>query len=243
MENYLFENIIGEDIILNVHDSITEKGISDYPKSGNRITFIENCKELFTELFSGFNDKKLTVLDIGSNGGIFSIYCAPICNKVYAIEASAVLCKAIREFSSSFDNIAVCNNAISSKDGMINFFFFPDCTGQSTIHNRAKAKNAEAIKVSVNAYTILSFIERYKIEYVDICKVDIEGEEVNLFSNESIESLAPYVDKFWIEVHHTAHINGKQMEQNYKEITQRFKNNGYSLYEDIDHYGFIARKH
>jgi hypothetical protein len=32
------------------------------------------------------------------------------------------------------------------------------------------------------------------------------------------------------------------MEQNYKEITQRFKNNGYSLYEDIDHYGFIARK-
>ena len=42
MENYLFKNIIGEDIVLNVHDSTTEKGISDYPKSGNRITFIEN---------------------------------------------------------------------------------------------------------------------------------------------------------------------------------------------------------
>ena len=242
MEKFVVKNIVGEDVELNVHDSTTEKGISDYPKKGNRITFIENCPELFTELFSGFEDKKLTVLDIGSNGGIFSIYCAPICDKVYAIEASAVLCRAIKEFSAGQDNIVVCNNAISNKDGMINFFFFPDCTGQSTIHNRAKAKNADAIKLSVNAYTIESFIKKYKIDYVDICKVDIEGEEVNLFDDESIDKLTPLVNKFWVEVHHTAHINGKLMQDNYAEITKRFKLKGFKIYEDIDHYGFIAHK-
>jgi FkbM family methyltransferase len=242
MENYSFKNIIGQDIVLNVHDSITEKGVLDYPKSGNRITWTESFEEIFKELFSGFGEKKLTVLDIGSNGGVFSIYCAPICEKVYAIEASAVLCKAIREFSASNDNIIVCNNAISNKDGMIDFYFFPDCTGQSTIHNRAKAKNAEALKVSVNAYSILSFIKKHNIEYVDICKVDIEGEEVNIFSNESIDALSPYVDKFWVEIHHTMHINGKLMEQNYEEITKRFENKGYSIYEEFNHYGFIARK-
>jgi len=242
MKNYILKNITGDDVTLNYND-VTKRILDEYkPSFGQYLSFITDTQELYDFLFSGFGDKKITVLDIGANGGFFSLYCAPICERVYAIEPSAVLCRTIKEFSSEQDNIIICNNAISSKDGMINFFFFPDCTGQSTIHNRAKAKNAEAIKVSVNAYTILSFIERYKIEYVDICKVDIEGEEVNLFSNESIESLAPYVDKFWIEVHHTAHINGKQMEQNYKEITQRFKNNGYSLYEDIDHHGFIARK-
>jgi len=243
MENFLFKNIVGEDVTLNYND-VTKRTLDEYkPSFGQYLTFITDTQELYDVLFDGFGDKKITVLDIGANGGLLSLYCAPICEKVYAIEPSAVLCRTIREFTSGQDNVVVCNNAISNKNGMINYFFFPDCTGQSTIHNRAKAKNAEAIKVSVNTYTILSFIERYKIEYVDICKVDIEGEEVNLFSHESIECLSPYVDKFWIEVHHTAHINGKMMEQNYKEITQRFKDQGYFIYEDIDHYGFIARKH
>jgi FkbM family methyltransferase len=242
MKKYVFNNIVGEEIILNVHDSITEKGISNYPKSENRIIYIDEFKDFFKELFSGFGDKKLTVLDIGSNGGIFSIYCSPVCEKIYAIEASAVLCKAMKEFTSSIENITICNNAISSKNGIISFYFIPDCTGQSTIHQRIKAKDADPIRLIVNSYTILSFIKQHKIDYVDICKVDIEGEEVNIFSDEDINSLYPYVDKFWVEVHYTANINGKMIKQNYKEITDRFKNKGYSIFEDITNCGFIARR-
>ena len=242
MEKYISKNIVGEDIILDYND-ITKRILDEYrPDSGQYLTFITQTQDLYDFLFDGFNDKKITVLDIGSNGGFFSLYCAPVCEKVYAIEPSAVLCRTIRNFSSGQDNIVVCNNAISSQDGMINFYFFPDCTGQSTIHNRAKAKNADSIKLSVAAYSVLSFIKKHKIEYVDICKMDIEGEEVNIFTDETIEELSPYVNKFWVEVHHTAHINGKVMEQNYLEITQRFKNKGYKLHEDIDHYGFIACK-
>jgi FkbM family methyltransferase len=242
MKEYIFENIVGEELIIKVHDSTTEKGMSDYPCSGNRITFVESCKEFFSELFSGFGDKKLTVLDIGSHGGIFSIYCSPVCEKVYAIEASAILCRAIKEFCKGLDNIVVCNNAIASRNGMVDFYFLPDSTGQSTIHRRGRAKKDEPVVLCVNAYTILSFIQKHKIEYVDICKVDIEGEEVNLFSNDSIDSLAPYVDKFWIEVHNSYHINKKNKEQNYQEISQRFRNKGYTLYEDSNNHGFIARK-
>lgn len=242
MEKYILKNIIGEDVVLNYNDN-TKRILDEYkPKSGENVTFISETQSLYDFLFSGFGDKKINVLDIGANGGLFSLYCAPICNKVYAIEPSAVLCRTIREFSAPYTNIQVCNNAISNENGMINFFFFPDCTGQSTIHNRAKAKNAEAIKLSVNAYTIPTFMQKHSIDYVDVCKVDIEGEEVNIFSNEFIDTLDGKVAKFWVEVHHTAHINGKLMETNFYEITQRFKDKGYSLYEDLDHYGFIAYK-
>jgi len=209
MKKYVFDNIVGEEITLNVHDSITEKGISNYPKSGNRIIYIDEFKDFFEELFSGFGEKKLTVLDIGSNGGIFSIYCSPVCEKIYAI---------------------------------VSFYFIPDCTGQSTIHQRIKAKDADPIRLIVNSYTILSFIKQHKIDYVDICKVDIEGEEVNIFSDEDIESLSPYVDKFWIEVHYTSNINGKWIQQNYQEITDRFRKKGFSIIKDATNYGFIARK-
>ena len=244
MEKYILKNIVGQDVVLNMNDSTAEKGVSSYQRVGNRITFIEEQQNFFNELFSGFGDKKLTVLDIGSNGGILALYCAPICDKVYAIEPSAVLCRAIREFSASSENIVVCNCAISSNDGMIKFYFFPDCTGQSTIHNRGKAKNADPLTVSVNAYTILSFIEKYKIEYVDICKIDIEGEEVNLFTEETIDALSPYVDKFWIEPHYTAHINGKDIHQNYIEMTELFKSKGYTVKKgnDPEDYGFVARR-
>ena len=242
MENYILKNIAGEDVILNYND-VTKRILDEYkPSFGPYLTFITETQELYDFLFSGFGDKKINVLDIGANGGLFSLYCAPICNKVYAIEPSAVLCRTIKEFSTGQDNIIVCNNAISNQDGMIKYFFFPDCTGQSTIHNRAKAKNAEAIKLSVTAYSVLNFIKKHKIDYVDICKMDIEGEEVNIFNEETIESLEPFVNKFWVEVHHTAHINGKHMEQNFTEITQRFKDKGYNLYEDIAHFGFIAYK-
>jgi FkbM family methyltransferase len=242
MKNYILKNITGDDVTLNYND-VTKRILDEYkPSLGQYLTFITDTQELYDFLFSGFGDKKITVLDIGANGGFFSLYCAPICERVYAIEPSAVLCRTIKEFSSEQDNIIICNNAISNQDGMINYFFFPDCTGQSTIHNRAKAKNAEAIKLSVTAYSVLSFIKKHKIDHVDICKMDIEGEEVNIFNDETIESLESFVSKFWVEVHHTAHINGKLMEQNYIEITQRFKDKGYNLYGDIDQYGFIAYK-
>ena len=145
MENYFFKNIIGEDIVLKYND-VTKRLIDEWkPPVGNEI-FLGSPfqQELYKFLFDGYESKKITVLDIGSNAGFFSIFCAPICEKVYAIEPSAIMCRTIKEFTSDLKNVIVCNNAISRIDGMINFFFFPDCTGQSTIHNRAKAKNAEA---------------------------------------------------------------------------------------------------
>jgi hypothetical protein len=70
--------------------------------------------------------------------------------------------------------------------------------------------------------------------------MDIEGEEVNIFTDELIEQLKDKVGRYWVECHHTAHINGKSMEQNYLELSSRFKSHGYKLYEDLEHYGFIA---
>ena len=242
MENCVFKDILGNEILLPYSDS-TKRILNEYLTSGNnQINFLQDIPELLNFLFEQRKDKKLNVLDIGANGGLFSLYAASVCENVFAIEPSSVLCNNIRLFAKEINNITVCNCAISNKEGMISYYFFPDCTGQSTIHNRAKAKNAEAIKLSVNAYTIESFAKKYKIDYIDICKVDIEGEEVNLFDDESIERLEPLVDRFWIEVHHTAHINGKLMQDNYKEITSRFKQHGYNILEDIDHYGFIAYK-
>jgi FkbM family methyltransferase len=239
---YTLNNILGEELQFNVHNSVTEKGISNYTKIDNKITFIDICQETMDKLFGEFEHKKLTVLDIGANGGMFSFYCVPMCEKIYAIEPSAVLCSAIREFGNDFKNIVVCNNSISNEEGMRYFYFFPDCTGQSTIHNRQKANNVDALVTKSYSYTILSFIKNYKIDYVDICKVDIEGEEVNIFSEESIKSLSPYVDKFWIEVHNTLNINGKLVSQNYSEITSRFKKLGYKLFEDKNQNTFIARR-
>lgn len=242
MENCVFEDILGNQIYLPYNDS-TKRILNEYlPPVGNEVKFAKELADYLKFLFEGYEEKKFTVLDIGANGGMFSLFCAPVCSTVYAIEPSSVLCGNIRQFSKDYNNIKICNSAISNQDGMINFFFFPDCTGQSTIHNRAKAKNAEAIKLTVPSYTIKSFLDKYKIEHLDICKMDIEGEEVNIFTDEVIEELEPLVDRYWVETHHTMHINGKLMDQNFAEISQRFVKHGYKIHVDNDHFGFIAYK-
>jgi FkbM family methyltransferase len=240
MENCVFEDILGNEILLPYTDS-TKRILDEYmPPVGNSVKFSTELADFLKFLFQGYENKKFTVLDIGANGGMFSLFCSPVSSAVYAIEPSSVLCSNIRFFTKGLDNIKICNSAISSKEGMINFFFFPDCTGQSTIHNRAKAKKAEAISLTVPSYTVKSFLDKYKIDHLDICKMDIEGEEVNIFTDEVIEELKPLVDRYWIETHHTAHINGKHMDQNFDEISQRFINHGYKIHVDNDHFGFIA---
>ncbi len=235
---YLIKRIDDSDLELSYND-VTKRILDEFfSKDTKYLPFIDSSKYIFDELFKDLEDN-ITVLDIGSNGGLFSLYCSPKCKTVYAIEPSSVLCRTIKDFSKNIDNIKVQNCAISTKDGSTNFYFFPEATGQSTIHNRVPAGNTK-INLVVRTFTLPTFIQSNSIDFVDVCKMDIEGEEVNIFTDELIEQLKDKVGRYWVECHHTAHINGKSMEQNYLELSNRFKSHGYKLYEDIEHFGFIA---
>jgi FkbM family methyltransferase len=235
---YLIKRIDDSDLELSYND-VTKRILDEFASPESKyLPFISSSKYIFDQLFDGLSEN-LTVLDIGSNGGLFSLYCSPKCKTVHAIEPSSVLCRTIKEFSKEVDNVKIHNCAISTQDGSTNFYFFPEATGQSTIHNRAPAGNTK-IQLVVRTFTLPSFLEANNIDFLDVCKMDIEGEEVNIFTDELIEQLKDKVGRYWVECHHTAHINGKSMQQNYAELTQKFKFHGYNLHEDIEHFGFIA---
>jgi FkbM family methyltransferase len=240
MENYYTINLIdGREMKLPFND-ITKRSLTEYaPKSGNHITFLDDAEYILKQLFENVGDKKITFIDIGGNCGLFSLYCSPICEKIFCIEPTAVLCRTIKEFAKDVPQITVSNSAISTKNGSINFYFFPEVTGQSTIHSRVPAGNS-VIPLTVQSNTLPTFIEKNKLDYVDVVKMDIEGEEVNIFTDALIEELKDKVGRYWVECHHTCHINGMLMEQNYEVLTKRFLRHGYKIHEDLDHYGFIA---
>jgi FkbM family methyltransferase len=240
MENFYTINLIDGSQMKLPYNEVTKRSLDEYaPKSGNHITFIDDAEYIMKQLFENVSDKKITFIDIGANCGLFSLYCSPICEKIFCIEPTAVLCRTIKEFSKDIPQITVSNSAISTQDGTINFYFFPEVTGQSTIHNRMPAGNSK-INLKVQSSTLPNFLKKNNLDYVDIVKMDIEGEEVNIFTDQLIEELKDKVGRYWVECHHTNHINGMMMEQNYAIITQRFLSHGYKIHQDLDHFGFIA---
>lgn len=139
----------------------------------------------------GINDGD-TIIDVGANIGIFSLYIANKNkkNKIIAFEPIPDLCEIIN-FSSKINNfsnvISTVPFAIGEKVSKETFYFSMENFGSAS-----KAKN-DLRPISVSQTTIDDYVKETSLANVDFIKMDIEGMEPEALrgAKETISNFKP----------------------------------------------------
>lgn len=133
-------------------------------------------------LLSQLNKKDVVVIDVGSNVGSFLDFVIKNLKikKVYAFEPSNL---AFKKLKNKFNqkNIILENCALSNKNGVKKFYEYK-LTSQSSFYKLTSKKNP--FNEINRIYKIKTFkLDNYpylKEKKIDICKIDIQGEELNV---------------------------------------------------------------
>jgi FkbM family methyltransferase len=144
------------------------------------------------------NKQDLTIVDAGANVGIFSLYAHTKAKRIYSIEPTPDHFDILKQLTQPFSNIIPINCALWSNDTELRFFVNPNNTTANT------AMNSNGIPITVKARSLPSLIKEYNIDHIDLIKMDIEGAEFNVVSDEFIEYCYPIIDSWFLEVHTSA---------------------------------------
>ena len=135
-------------------------------------------KKLIKSLFS---KSKITYVDIGTNEGNFLEYLDKFCNfkKIICFEPIGDLANKIsKKFTKK--NIEVNNIALSNKNKSKKFYEYEISSQSSLYKQNDKFKSLKKLK-KISLINTITFDEKFKKkEKIDFCKIDVQGEEMNV---------------------------------------------------------------
>jgi FkbM family methyltransferase len=190
-----------------------------------------NYKQMFYEDIYAhcYLDDLETVIDLGANVGLFSLYMLKKrnCKRIYAVEptkkAFSQLSESLHdEPNSSIHKLAIHNfegkSKIKSVEDNSTISGFIDDVHPYTQHNMKEEE--------VDVVTLSRFMNDHNLDRVDLIKIDIEGCEYDV-----IDSLSDFdllkSDRYLIEYHWAK-------TKNIKKIVDRFKFLGYNILNNED---------
>lgn len=153
-----------------------------------------NEDKLYSPYLAGKKD--LIMLDIGANIGLVSIFAHDVCAKIIAVEADAEHYAMLAGMTKEYSNIVPLRAALCSKNGPINFF---KCQFNNTAHSTIDQWGT--LPVEVEGSTLSRLIERFNLDRVDFCKIDIEGSEFIALTVEEIVACKNKIKCWLVEVH------------------------------------------
>lgn len=119
-----------------------------------------------------------TVVDLGSNIGTFSLWIYPHAKRIYAVEPNPKPIELLRKTieDNKLDKIIPVEIAITGTNG-VRFLANTDDTayGSGLIN--------DTVGMKVKSMQLDTFMVEYKIEYIDLLKIDIELAEKELFES------------------------------------------------------------
>ena len=187
---------------------------------------------MYAKYFEGKKD--LRCIDFGANVGLVSLYMAQFSKELYCVEPTPIHFKLLKELLDA--NCGECNVHYydTALNGLNEPVYFR--VNQSTENKIATVNDATTIKV--HGVTLSSFLQASNAEkeIIDFVKVDVEGAEIKIFTEEEIAKTKGKVKTFFIEVH-PAYNGG--MDENREEIKRRFIKCGYKVHEE-DYQTIIA---
>lgn len=144
--------------------------------------------------------EKDTVLDIGANIGIFTLYASAIAKhgRIYSFEPFPGSCRRMAE-NIRINRIcnAIANNlAVSSSNSRKTFFISNSCSSLHSLHRMKDMKES----ISVRAITLKEIIDSNRIKKVDFMKMDCEGEEYSIIYSTPRKYLEK-IEKIALEFH------------------------------------------
>lgn len=160
-------------------------------------------------------NKKKILFDIGAHIGSFALKYTNKNNKIYAFEPNkenySFLLQNIKD-NKLDKRIAAFNFAISNKNGSKNLKLSEGSGGHSF---HIKSKKFEKVKT----FTIHTFCKTNRIGHIDIIKIDVEGDELNILigANEIIKKMNPLII---IELH-PWYISPKKIIKKLEEFNYR----------------------
>jgi FkbM family methyltransferase len=165
--------------------------------------FVGNImNEMFVEkLYDPYvkGKKNLTIIDVGANIGLFTYYIYPFSKVIYSLEPSKIHFETLSEMF-RYNNLVKAhpvNLGISNVSGDRVFYNSPNTTSFSLTQLAPFIKDTETVQI----ITLDKFFDIYDLKKVDILKIDIEGEEAKVFSDDKFDKIAPKIKTIFYEWH------------------------------------------
>jgi len=214
----------------NVIDIVTEdiKAQAHFADKANFADVVLNQinqDRFYDQIFEGEED--LTILDIGGNVGLFSLYAQDRAKAIYPIEPTPGHFHILKELTKDYSNIHPLSIAAHSEDTTIDFYISEE---NSTMNSSV---NKYGTKIAVEAKTIRTIIDELRLDHVDLIKCDIEGSEMAALTDETVGAVKDMVDCWFIEVHATSSLNqadwAASLENNRRKLAAVFERQGFEV--------------
>ena len=194
-----------------------------------------NTDRLYDPVLSEHNN--LTILDIGANVGLFSLYAHDCADRIIALEPTPNTFGILQKLTKDVGHINPLAVAVSDADGEIDFYINDNPTINSIV-------NESGTKVTVQARTLETVLKEQGLDWVDFVKCDIEGSEIRAITPATLEPVKDKIGSWFIEVHQTNTAESAwpgNLEQNRQNLMSILKDAGYSV-EPIIHDQIFAWK-
>jgi FkbM family methyltransferase len=183
-----------------------------------------NNDRFYDQFFKGWSD--ITVLDIGGNIGLFSLYVHDIAKVVYTLEPTTSHYAILQELTKNYPTICPINIALHNNDEDIPFYISNE---NSTMNSTV---NQYGTKTMVKGRTLNTIVNELGLTTVDFVKCDIEGSEMIALTHETISAVKDKVKVWSIEVHATDKNLHPEISLNLNRdhIIKILEDNGYNAY-------------
>jgi FkbM family methyltransferase len=190
-----------------------------------------NTYKLHENYFTGKSN--LVIIDVGANIGIFTLYAQDCASVIYAIEPHPTYYSILCKLATSYTNIVPVQKAIVNTTSANTTLYLNN--ENCTMHSTYIEYNDQ---ITVNGISLSDFLTENNITHVDLIKIDIEGEELNLITSENVAQFYSIIDNWCVEAHQTGTTS---LDDNYNALVAIFEGAGYTVTrESAD--GFIASK-
>jgi len=176
------------------------------------------CQIFLFNLYEQFNlsiKKDDVVVDIGANLGVFSyfaFYKNP--SKLYICEPNPNVFNILKNHFSNYKNIYLDKCAISAKNDFADFVLvnpeLDNIDGERN-HLNSYAENIEMLRhvsfetIKIQTKSFMEFVLSNQIHKIDFLKVDCEGGEYDIFTEDNAYYIKNNVDKIIVEYHNYPH--------------------------------------
>lgn len=157
----IYDNLKKQDVVKN-----------NYNKLINLVKEEIEVQNIYEKYFSV--EEGDIIVDVGANIGIFSKKFKDKASKVYALEPDPLFLNELHEIN----GIEVIPVGISYKDG------------ESLIKSDGHANSIGNGDISIRTIKFTTFLQTYNIERIDFLKMDCEGAEYDIFTEENVEWLS-----------------------------------------------------
>jgi len=194
-----------------------------------------NDERMYDPIFAGRKD--MTVVDLGANCGLFSVYAQDSCSQLISVEPTPETFEVLSEIVKDLPNVTTVQAAIGPTSDPVTFYINENSTTNSMLNRKGQP-------ITVAGMTIQELLDANNLDYVDFIKCDIEGSEMIALTEDTLAPVADRIGFWFIEIHQTDVDRGPwpgNLESNRSTLTALFQKFGYQT-ESVIHDQLFAWK-